>query len=510
VLALLAYALLPRGGPPDGLTDAGRACTAVGVWMAVWWMTEAIPPAATSLLPILLLPLLGVCSTKAAAAPFGSDIVFLFLGGFLLGEAMQKWGLHRRLALHVLGAVGASPRRLVLGFMLLASTLSMWVSNTATTLMLVPLGLSVVGLLRTRLESFHDHERIDEAERAQDRAGARNFATCVVLSIAYGASIGGVGTLIGTPPNLVMANTMKGVYDRPLAFAEWMRIGLPTAAALGAAAWVYMVYVAFPIRLRRVPGEAGMIRRELAALGPMGRGEWVVLVTFLGAAAAWIARPSMVRWLGLYHEDGRAGGGRVEHLEDAGIAIAAALLLFLVPVNARRREFVLDWSTAQRLPWGVLLFFGGGLSLAEAMTRTGVNEYLGSVLAGLRSVPTWMIVLTVIAGVVFLTEVASNVAVALALMPVMASAAAALHVHPYLLMFPACLGASLAFMLPVGTPPNAIVYATGEVTIRQMIRAGFRLNLMSIAIVFVMVYVLGSWLLGTDLMTEPDWAARGP
>lgn len=501
-LALAVYFLVPRGMPLAGLSESAVAVAALGALMVVWWVTEAIPAPATSLLPIPFLPLLGVCSTKDAAAPYGSDIIYLFLGGFLLGEAMQRWNLHKRLALHVLRLVGNGPARLVLGFMLLSCGISMWVSNTATTLMLVPLGLSVVHLTRSGGRDGDNSPPLSPAQR--------NFATCIVLAIAYGASIGGVGTLIGTPPNLVLAGTAEKLFNQELTVGYWMRLGVPIVLVMGPLAWAYLAFIAFPLKESdgsplRLSGERAFLNHELRTLGRMSRPERIVLAVFLGVALAWVFRPLLLTALNLRHA--LPGGKAIDRLDDAGIAVLGALALFLIPAGRTHpRRAVLDWKTAERLPWGILLFFGGSLSLADAMTRTGVDQFLGSLLAGLGHIPTALVVLLVIAAVVFLTEVASNVAVASALMPIMAAAAGALHVHPYLLMFPACLAASLAFMLPVGTPPNAIVYATGQVSMRQMIRAGFRLNLLSIATIFVMVYVLGSLLLGEDLMTPPEWA----
>lgn len=476
VLALMVYLLLP-GEAVGGLTAAGRATTAIGVLMAVWWLTEALPLEATSLVPIVALPLTGAATIKATAAPYASDVIFLFMGGLILGLAMERWGLHRRVALVTIRLVGNRPVMLVGGVMAATAAISMWVSNTATAVMMLPIGMGVATLVEERL-------RGPGAPPADDRR-VRNFGLCLMLGIAYASSIGGVGTLVGTPPNAVFAAVAReqGI-EPPVDFARWLLIGVPVAAVFLPLTWLMLVKVLYPVPRGRIAGLSGAIGEQLRALGPMGRGERWTMVVFLGAALLWTLREPIGRAVGLIGTD--ASGRKFERLTDAGIAIAAALALFLLPVDARKRTFVMDWTHAAKLPWGVLLLFGGGLSLADAMTANGVDRYIGSLLEGLTGVPALGIVLVVTAAAVFLTEVASNTAVATVFLPIVHAAAVRTGVHPYTLMLPAALGASYAFMMPMGTPPNALVFATGRVSIRQMARAGILLNLAAIAVIVMM------------------------
>ncbi len=485
VAAAAMYMLIPDAA----LDHRGRATAAVAALMAVWWLSEAIPLSATALLPIALFPLLGVLKVGQATAPYASDLIFLFLGGFIVGLAMQRWGLHKRIALITISLVGTKPKRLVAGFMLATAIMSMWVSNTATAVMMMPIGMSVIDLVFSRLGKTFD------ANMPRDASGP-NFAMCLMLGIAYGASIGGIATLIGTPPNLVLAGFVKKTYGQEIAFAQWMRLGVPFVALFLPLAWLYLTTFAFPIRLKAIPGGSDLIRGELAALGPMKRGEWVVFIVFLCAAAAWILRPALARWLGL-------GDG----LTDTGIAIIAALSLFLIPVDLKSRTFTMDWETAERLPWGILILFGGGLSLAKAMQESGVDVAIGRAFAGVGALPDVALIAIIALAVIFLTELTSNTAVTTSLMPVLAAAAVGLDIHPYLLLIPAAIAASCAFMLPVATPPNAIVFSSGYVTLPQMARAGFWLNLIGAALVTLMLWLLGGWLLGEDLSVVPEWAA---
>ncbi|HEV2147675.1 MAG TPA: DASS family sodium-coupled anion symporter [Longimicrobiaceae bacterium] len=463
--ALLAVLLLP---PPAGMEPAAWRTAGVGILMAVWWMSEAVPIPATALLPLLLFPLLGVAGIDAAAAPYANPVIFLFLGGFMLAQAMQKWGLHRRVALEVIRAVGTRPASLVAGFMAAAALLSMWVSNTATAVMMLPIGVSVVELVCRR-------------EGGGDGRDEANFAAALMLGIAYACSIGGLGTLIGTPPNALLAGFMRETYGVEIGFGRWMLLGVPLVLVGLPLTWALLVRWAHPFRIPEVPGGAEMIRRELRALGPPSRGEAAVAAVFFLAAASWIFRPLLERVL--------------PGLSDAGIAVAAALLLFALPVHPGRGEFALDWEWARRIPWEVLLLFGGGLSLAGAIARTGLAGWIGAALSALDALPTVTVVAVVATVVIFLTELTSNTATAAAFLPVVASLAGGIGEDPLLFAVPAALAASCAFMMPVATPPNAIVYGSGAVTVPQMARAGFLLNL-----AFVVLVTLWGWLLAPVLL----------
>lgn len=471
------------GAYAGGLSEAGRVTAAVGVWMAVWWLTEAIPIPATALLPIALFPMLGVTDgVGAATAGYANPIIYLFLGGFVLGLAMEKWGLHKRIALITIGIVGTSPARLIGGFMIATAMMSMFVSNTATVVMMLPIAMSVVGLVSGA---------VGEAEGEGERRRVGSFAVCLLLGVAYAASIGGVGTLIGTPPNTILAGFLRDQYGVDLGFAQWMKVGIPIVVVLLPLTWVYLTRFAFPLRLARVPGGRGFIRDELRGLGPMSRGEWNVFVVFCLTAGLWVFRPQLA-----------ALGGPLAGLSDTGIAIAAALVLFVLPVPARDGGggvFTMDWQTAERLPWGILILFGGGLALASAVDTNGVDEFIGLAFAGLTWAPTVLVIGAVAATVIFLTELTSNTAVTAALMPVLASAAGELGIAPDTLLVPAAIAASCAFMLPVATPPNAIVFSSGQVSIAQMAKAGLWLNVIGSVLITVFAWGLVGRLLGLEL-----------
>lgn len=485
VLAVAVYLLLDLAG--EGLSDEGRVVAAVGVLMAVWWVTEALPLAATALLPIALFPLLGAVGIEEATAPYANDIVFLFMGGFMLALAMQRWGLHRRIALRTVMAVGTRPVRVIGGFMLATGFLSMWVSNTATTVVMLPIGLSVLSLVFERVReqakvgsNDHADQDADVAVRADD-PGITNFATCLMLAIAYAASIGSLATLIGTPPNLFMAGFLAENYGIEIGFGEWMLLGLPLAVVFMTLTWLLLTKVIYPTSLTDIPGGRELFRGELAKMGPMSRGERTILIVFVTTALAWVLREPLTSLV-----PGLAG------LSDAGIAIVAALVLFAVPIDPRHGVFALDWSSAAKLPWGVLLLFGGGLSLAAAISSTGLDEFIGNQVGALAGVPALVLVLVTVVSVILLTELTSNTATAATFLPILAGVALGLDIDVLLLVVPAALAATCAFMLPVATPPNAIVFGSGHVTIPQMVRAGVWLNLVAIVLIPVAVYTLGA------------------
>jgi sodium-dependent dicarboxylate transporter 2/3/5 len=470
VIAAAVYMLLPAsetidGAVSAGLSEAGRATGAIGALMAVWWLTEALPLAATALLPIVLFPLTGALGLSETTARYAHPLIFLFMGGFLLALGMQRWGLHKRIALTTILLVGTRPKRLIAGFMIATALLSMFVSNTATAVMLVPIAMSVVELARGRL--------------GDDREGLLPpFACALMLSIAYAASIGGIGTLIGSPPNTLMAGFVSDRYAVEISFARWMLVGVPLVLVFLPIAWLYLVRFASPVNLPEIPGGRALIRDELRSLGPMSRGEWTVFIVFVITAGAWITRPLIVA-LGEWW-----GWSPLTQLSDTGIAMAGGLALFIIPVDVRTRTFALDWSSAERLPWGVLLLFGGGLALARAMEHGGVDVFLGSGFGALSGAPVVLLVLSVALLVIFLTELTSNTAVTSALLPVLAGVGLELGIeHPVLLLLPATLAASCAFMLPVATPPNAIVFASGAISVGRMARAGLALNLIGVVLV---------------------------
>jgi sodium-dependent dicarboxylate transporter 2/3/5 len=459
-------------------TAAGRATAAIAVWMAVWWLTEAISVYATALLPLVLMPLLDVAPAPTAAAPYAHELIFLFMGGFLIALAMERWGLHRRIALNTLRLVGDRATRVVGGFMGISALLSMWVSNTATTIMLLPVATSVIALVARQLGAAGP-----EAATRDDASPIRNFALCILLGIAYSASIGGMGTPIGTPPNVLLLSYVKTYLGREIGFARWMAFALPLVVSFLPLTWLLLTRVLYPIRIARIEGGERLVADSLRALGPMSRAERIVLGAFGMAALLWVTRP-LLNALELF------GGRPLAGLSDAGIAMLAAMILFVAPAERAPRRFVLDWDTAVKLPWGILVLFGGGLSLAAAIQANGVGELLASQVVGLADVPAMVIVLAVVIGIVFLTEVTSNTATTATLVPLLAAIAPGLGLEPMLLIVPAALAASCAFMMPVATPPNAIVFGSGLVPILAMSRAGFWLNWLGIVLITLLAYSL--------------------
>ncbi len=482
--ALGLYAFLEDA---DGLSEAGQRTLAAAAWMAVWWITEALPIEATALLPLCVFPLLGIADMEASAAPYADPVIFLFLGGVMLGAAMERWGLHRRLALLAMLAVGTRPAQLVGGIMAVTAAISMWVSNTATAVMMLPIGLSLV-------------------QFTSGRGQSANFAKCMMLGIAYAATIGGIGTVIGTPPNAVAMGFIERRYGVEIGFLEWLKIGLPILIVFLPLAWLCLVKLVFPCPGTPVSGARAMIQEELRALGPLSRGEALTGVVFFLAAVAWVLRQPLAGWLGLVD---RPAGAPAEYLlTDAGIAMIAALMLFTLPVDARSRTFLLEWKDTARLPWGVLLLLGGGLTLASAFGANGVDRYIGSGFQALSGLPVLAVVGIVTATVVFTTELGSNTAVVNIFLPIVAAAAVDLGVHPYLLIFPTALAASYAFMMPMGTPPNALAFASGHLRVPDMAKAGFLLNLLSILVITLFIYYAAPVLLGFDI--AGGLAAKGP
>lgn len=482
--AALVYALL---GATELDGDA-RFVAAIASLMALWWMTEAIPLAATSLLPVVLIPALTERTVAQTTASYASPIVFLFLGGFLIAIAMEKWGLHRRIALFTLARVGVSPRRIILGLMIATGFLSMWVSNTATTLMMLPIGFSVLALVSGKgMSGAGSGAEFDAPEDPQ----TAQFGVCLVLAIAWSASMGGLGTLLGSPPNAIIAGYASEELGIEIGFVDWMLLGVPLSASFILIGWVLMTRALYRFELDEIPGGAALIKGEIAKLGTMNRGEAMVALVFGGAAFFWVVPGLLAEIPSL-----AAAAPWLDSLNDTAIAIAAGLALFLLPANGDNR-MVLEWKDAENgLPWGVLLLFGGGLSLAGAVAGTGLDDWFGQQVTGLATLPTVLLIACVVAIVLFLTEVTSNTATAATFIPVLGGVALGVGMEPMGLLVPAALAATCAFMLPVGTPPNAIAFSTGTVTIAQMARGGFVLNLVGIALITGFVYWLGGAAMG--------------
>jgi len=461
---------------PAELDRGARLTLGAALWMVTWWITECVPLLATSLLPLALFPILGIASSREAAAPYANDLIFLFLAGFLLAAALEKWESHARVAYRLVLLVGLSGRRVVLGVMLATAVISMWISNTATAAMMYPIAVAIGGLF------------------SEDKAGL-NARAALMLGVAYAASIGGMATIIGTPPNLVAAAALRELAHTPVSFVQFMALGLPLTLILLPLCWILLVYVAFRGQ-PRLGGEAGtMLRERLAALGPVRGGEARVLAIFTLTALAWVVRER--KDLG-----GMTLPGLVDlapGLSDAAIGILAAILLFIIPGTAKdgTRSPLLTWGEARRIPWDVLFFFGGGLTLADAMERHGLTAWFGAGLERLAGLPPAAIYLGVAVTVLILSELASNTAVATMVMPIAAALGTSVGLPPALVMLVAGFAASTGFALPIATPPNTIVFGSGMVTVRQMMRAGLLLDVVAVVVIAVLVAALGPMVLGS-------------
>jgi sodium-dependent dicarboxylate transporter 2/3/5 len=436
---------------PAGMEPAAWHCVGLALLLATWWATEAIPIPATSLLPIPLAPALGIADLKGTAASYANPTIFLFLGGFLLGIAMQRWNLHRRIALRILNVVGQKPKQQIAGFMLATGFISMWVSNTATAIMMLPIGMSVVSLFASA-----------------DSGEVKRYATALLLAIAYSASIGGIATLIGTPPNAILAGYLSSEQNIELGFAQWMIVGLPVSIAMMVVAWWWLTRGGFKLKLD--DGSGNVIGDELAKLGKLSPAEARVGIVFLLAALAWVTRPLLNDW-------------GVEWLSDTSIALLAGVALFLIPSGNERHRPLLLWEDAKDLPWGILLLFGGGLALASTISGSGLADWIANQLSVFGALPLLLLIGIVVLVIIFLTELTSNTATAAAFLPLLGALAMSLGVDPLLITVPAAIAASCAFMMPVATPPNAIVFATGHMKIQSMIRAGFLLNIVGTILV---------------------------
>lgn len=477
-LAILVWFIFPSNAVDTVLESPGakddveytqsalRAVAAVTILMGVWWMTEAIPLAATALLPLVIFPLAGVGAIKEVGAPYASATIFLFMGGFLVALALQRWNLHRRLALYVVKLIGTSPKRLILGFMVATGFLSMWVSNTATAVVMLPIGTSVLALTAETVGGWDKQKK---------------FATDLMLGIAYSASIGSLGTLIGTPPNAFLNAYMADTWGVTLGFGRWMAVGVPLAAIFLLIAWFLLITI-FQPEMKEIPGGRELIDGEIEALGPWTRPQIMTGIIFLLAAASWVTLPLVLK--------------EFDNYDDAIVGIAAGILLFILPADNERRIRLLDWETANEMPWDVLLLFGGGLSLSAMFNQSGLSLWIGEMAKGLSVLPVVLIVAAVAALVLFLTEITSNTATAATFIPIMGGVAVGVgltadgDVNVLLLTIPVALAATCAFMLPVATPPNAIAYGSGYVKIGEMIKGGLGLNIIGIFLITLTVYLL--------------------
>lgn len=475
LLGLLVFCIGVFLPPLGGLSSDAQRVATVALLMAIWWVSEAISPYATALLPLVLFPVLGVLPTREVAAAYAEPTIFLFMGGFFLAMAMQRWGLHHRLALYIIKIFGTSPRRLLLGFMVATAFISMWVSNTATTIMIFPIGLALIS-------------KLDPAALDKKTQRHSSFGSVLMLSIAYAASIGGVGTITGTPPNAIFVGQAKLLFPElgEVGFLQWMLVGVPFVIIFLCIAWAYLAFVSM-----RNPelGDPAEVYREAQQLGPMSREEKLVLTIFALAVLGWVFRADMQ--LGSLKIPGWATlVGLSESVGDATVALGASLLLFTIPANVRTGQFLLTWEWAGRIPWGVLLIFGGGFALAQGIQQTGLATWAAEGLVKLAQMPLPVLVFVVALAMGLLSGLASNTALATIAVPILGVTAKSVGIHPFLLMIPATIAVSAAFILPVSTPPNAIVFSSGYVTISQMARVGFVLNIAAAVVITLLVYVI--------------------
>lgn len=460
IIGPFLFCIVFFSSPFEGLSAEANAVLASTLWIASWWLSEALPISATALLPIVLLPLTGGASIGQTTAAFGDKMLYLFVGGFIIAIVMQKWNLHRRIAIGIISAVGTNTRLIVLGFMLATGLLSMWISNTATTLMMVTIGTALIA----------------EVKELTGKSG-KLFFKALLLGIAFSASIGGVATLVGTPTNPIFVSIASKLYNQEFSFASWMTFALPFSLIMLWFCWVVLTRLVFPLHKVEMPIGIEMIEKERKNLGKISQEEKAVALVFVLTAILWITRSFLLSQF-------------IPGINDTVIAIGAALTMFIIPSKKRKGKPLLTWNEAEKLPWGVIILFGGGLSLAAAFQSSGLAEWLGIQLAGVKELPLFLTILIIALVVNFLTEVTSNVATASIMLPVLASLADAIGVHPFLLMVPATMAASCAFMLPIATGPNAIVFSSGELKMNDMVRAGVWLNLVSSLLISLLVYLL--------------------
>jgi sodium-dependent dicarboxylate transporter 2/3/5 len=463
VLGPLFFVLILSFFHPEGLSKAANAVLASTAWIATWWVFEVVPIAVTAMLPIILFPLTGAMPLSTTTAAFGHKYVFLYIGGFTLAIAIEKWNLHKRIALNVINLIGTSVKNIILGFMVATAFLSMWISNTATAVMMLPIGMAIITQLKDNPDTIENENTI--------------FGKALMLAIAYSASIGGVATLIGTPPNLIFAGILEEQYHIEMTFSKWIIFGLPIAIILLIICWLYLTKIAFRFKQSEFPGGKTEIKRQLNALGNISYEEKVVLIIFVSTAFLWITRSFLLKDL-------------IPGIDDTIIAMISATVLFLIPSKDKTSSTIIDWKSAVKLPWGILLLFGGGLAIAEGFKVSGLANWIGLQTTLIEHLSLFILLLVLVAAVNFLTEITSNLATTAMLLPIIAPIALAIDVHPFTLMVGITVAASCAFMLPVATPPNAIVFGSGYLKIPDMVRSGIWLNIISIVLIAVTTYFL--------------------
>ena len=446
---------------PEGLTLQANAIIASTVWMAIWWITEAIPISVTALLPIILFPLTGGLELSETTASYGHKYVFLYLGGFIIAIAMQKWNLHKRIALNIISFIGTNVIKIILGFMVATAFLSMWISNTATAVMMLPIAMAIVDQLKDNPDTIENENKI--------------FGKALMLGIAYSASIGGISTLIGTPPNLILAGVVEETFGYEITFSTWFKFGFPISLILLFLCWKYLTGIAFKFEQKSFPGGIKEIKKQLQKIGTISYEEKLVALIFTLTAIAWVTRDILKLIIPV--------------IDDTIIVMISALIIFLLPTNDKKRRLI-NWEDASKLPWGILLLFGGGMALASGFKESGLALWIGTQMTLLDGINLFLLLFVLIASVNFLTEITSNLATTAMLLPILYPMAMTIDVHPFILMVSAAVAASCAFMLPVATPPNAVVFGSGYLRIPDMVRIGIWMNILSIILLSVFVYYI--------------------
>lgn len=477
ILGPLLFTLTLLFFKPEGLSPEGIAVLATTIWVAVWWIFEVVPIAVTAMLPIILFPITGAMELSVTTAAFGHKYVFLYIGGFTIAIAIEKWNLHKRIALTVISIIGTSVSRIILGFMIATAFLSMWISNTATTVMMLPIGLAIITQLKDNPATKEDENK--------------TFGKALMLAIAYSASIGGIATLIGTPPNLIFAGILEEQYNIEMTFSKWIIFGLPISVLLLFICWKYLTNVAFKFKQKDFPGGKAEIKRLLNNLGKISFEEKTVLIVFCTTAFLWMTRSFLISKL-------------IPAIDDTIIAMVSATILFLLPTRNKTEKKIINWESAVKLPWGILLLFGGGLALAEGFKSSGLAQWIGTQITQFEHLPLFALLFVLILAVNFLTEITSNLATTAMLLPIIAPIALVLDVHPFTLMVGITVAASCAFMLPVATPPNAIVFGSGYLKIPDMMRAGILMNLISVILITIITYYLLPFLWDFDPNVFPE------
>jgi sodium-dependent dicarboxylate transporter 2/3/5 len=461
ILGPLVFSLILLFFEADGLSFEAKCILASTAWMAVWWVTECVPISVTALLPIVLFPLTGGMDLSTTTAAYGHKLVFLFVGGFMIALAIEKWHLHKRLALNIIRMTGSNKSRVILGFMLATAFLSMWISNTATSIMILPVGLAIISQLKDDPNTKENENEI--------------FGKSLMIAIAYSASIGGMATLIGTPPNMVLAGVVEESYGIKLNMFDWMKFGVPLSSFLLMICWVYLTKIAFKFKNEEFSAGRDEILRQIKKLGGFSNEEIKVLIVFTLTALGWISRGSIEKIFPL--------------IDDTIIAIFFAVILFIIPTsNNKSDKTILVWDDTVKLPWGILILFGGGMAIASAFGKSGLALWIADLLQNLNGIPLFLIILIIVTSINLLTEVTSNMATTAMLLPVLVTIALAIEIHPYFLLVSATLAASCAFMLPISTPPNAVVFSSGFLKIEDMFKKGIWMNMISIITITIVVY----------------------